>query len=118
MLECCPIPTAIADYVLENNTTSQLLIELSDSNRAMNFTVQTIDDITLEDYEESFGITISLENPSVLANINGDQSSFNITILDNEGKCGVLQLIMLTLFTPYNYYRPNFLIQRRALRNI
>ena len=83
MLQFWSLCTANADYVLEN----KLVIELSDSNREMNFTVLTIDDITLEDYEETFSVNISLDNPPVLANIEDDQSYVDITILDNEGKC-------------------------------
>ena len=84
LVECCYSPVANADYELENMT-SQLLIALNNSDREISFHVLTIDDTILEDYEERFGIAISLENPSILAEIKDDHSYYNITILDNEG---------------------------------
>ena len=47
------------------------------------FLVNATDDAILEDYEEDFIISISLDNPNVLTDI--DTSEIEITILDNEG---------------------------------
>ena len=58
-------------------------VNLTDLTRQSNFFVYTINDAILEDSEENFTISISLDNPNVLAEF--DTSVIEIKILDNEG---------------------------------
>ena len=58
-------------------------VSLTDLTPQTSFFVYSINDAILEDYEEDFTISISLDNPNVLADI--DTSEIEITILDNEG---------------------------------
>ena len=82
---CLSPPLADADYEVPMG--NEFLVALNDTHKEMNFTVLATDDMILEDFEEMFGIAISLHNPSILAVIKDNQLSYNITILDNEGSC-------------------------------
>ena len=44
-----------------------------------------VDDIILENDEERFSISIALNNPEVLAEIDSSGSQVDVTITDNEG---------------------------------
>ena len=59
------------------------LVQLNHSNPQFNFIVTAINDNILEDYEESFHISISIENPSVVTVIN--TTELEIIIKDNDG---------------------------------
>ena len=58
-------------------------VNLTDLTPQLDFFVYTINDAILEDYEENFTISISLDNPNLLAGF--DTSEIEIKILDNEG---------------------------------
>ena len=58
-------------------------VNLTDLTPQTSFFVYSINDAILEDYEENFTISISLDNPNFLALI--DTSKVEIKILDNEG---------------------------------
>ena len=58
-------------------------VNLTKSSSQQNFIVNAKNYIILEDYEEYFTISISLDNLNVLASI--DTSAVVVTIRDNEG---------------------------------
>ena len=58
-------------------------VNLTDLTPQTSFFVYSINDAILEDYEENFAISISLDNPNLLTHI--DTSEIEIKILDNEG---------------------------------
>ena len=60
------------------------VVILSHANLQRNFIITAINDMILENYEESFTFSLSLESPSVLASL--DTTELEINILDNEGK--------------------------------
>ena len=62
-------------------------ITLTNSNSQSEFVVTAIDDIVLEDFEESLAISISLASPNVLAVV--DRPTVVVTIQDNESQLQV-----------------------------
>ena len=59
-------------------------LHLTSSNSQSTFTVRAVDDMIVEDYEESFTISISLYEANVQTEIG--TSEVDITIQDNEGE--------------------------------
>ena len=60
-------------------------VNLTDLTPQTSFFVYSINDAILEDYEENFTISISLDNSNLLAHIDNIISEVEIKILDNEG---------------------------------
>ena len=89
-------------------------LNLTDLTPQTSFFVYSINDAILEDYEEDFTISISLDNPNVLADI--DTSKIEITILDNEGYYTLIifatALIMYLSITVlrFTFNQPSFVI--------
>ena len=77
-----------ADEDYDTGIPSPHSVSLTNSTSQHTFVVSATNDNMLEDYEESFTISISLDNPNVLVSI--DTSVVPITILDDEGKFQVL----------------------------
>ena len=57
---------------------------LADGNQIENITLTAIDDNFLEDVEESFTLSLTIDNQDIKYRISGS-SSLDITINDNEG---------------------------------
>ena len=62
------------------------IIQLNSSNPQINFNLTAIDDILLEDDRETLNISITLDNPTIPAEIQSGKGLVQITILDNEGQ--------------------------------
>ena len=60
-----------------------------------------VDDIILENDEERFSISIALNNPEVLAEIDSSRSQVDVTITDNEGDH---QVYITSIFALKNNY--------------
>ena len=60
--------------------------------------MMAVDDITLENDEERFSISIAVNNPEVLAEVDSSRSQVDVTITDNEGNYHVLLNTLLLLF--------------------
>ena len=69
------------DYIVE--IPSPHTINLTDFTPQINFFVHTINDTILEDFEEDFTISISLDNPNVL--VDTFIPEIEMKILDDEG---------------------------------
>ena len=74
-------------------------VNLTDLTPQTSFFVYSINDAILEDYEEDFTISISLDNSNLLAHI--DTSEIEITILDNEGWYIILYLYFANFVFAY-----------------